>query len=1041
MNLKLLGTTEITPGTGGAELRRVKERCLLAVLALSPGQVVTAETLLSKVWDEDTPQTDAVRGTLRTYMTRVRAAVAAAGGARVESARGGYLLRIDREDVDVHRFRQLVRQAEAIAHSGDTEHAVSLLREADGLWREEALADLSGRWAESVRYGLDAERRRAAKTRIELEFGLGRHAELVGELRRLMERYPLDETWVGYQMRALYSSGRQADALSVYRQDRDRRVELGLDPSPDLSALQQRILGYDPSLTLIPAQRQAARVAPPNGSLPQRARTFVGREKELGVLCAAPDATPVRIIEGMGGIGKTALAVEAAFRLRDEFPDPPIFLRFHSHEPGQTSLGAREALRHLLELAGAAPEQLPQRTAVLAAMWQRELTRRRSVIVLDDVPDAAAIVSALPVSGESMVLVTSRLRLAGLPKSVVLTLDELSTDEAITLFTRTAGQARIDDPSVLERAVQLCWCLPLALTLSASRLRDGGTAVTEFVTEIEERRAFPDRAGSVDYRLMQTFEGSYISLEPRQREFFRRLGLNPCPTFGARTAAVLVGTSVAEAETALGILHARRLVEPSVADRFRFHDLVREYAAFVGVRDDSGWERRHAERRFLDHYLDSARRADALLYPGRGGADISLPDSPAADDGLVSASSARRWFELEWRNIVRLADYAARHEWKAHCADLGNAMARFLDVRGYWNDAADLHRTALRVCRDLGDLARLARTVMDLSLVEVRTGNYQDALLHAGEAADIYRQAEDARGVAGSLDRMGAVHRYTGQARASLAHHQEALELYRELGDDHGVADALCNSGAAYHGMGRYAEAIVHYENAIIGYREIGDQRGEARCFNNIGDALYDQGLYREALPNFKNALQIYEELDARQHLATVRLNIAHIAQKKGRYQEAVAAYRAVLVTCRETGDLRQAADALYDIGTAYQNQELCDQALIHHRQAEEIAKEIGDLKLQMAAILGIADALCGGGSYAGALDRYADALELALQTEDLLHKGRALQGMAETRFRTREFRAGRILLREALDAYRMAGVPEANQVEVRLAALNSEAI
>jgi tetratricopeptide (TPR) repeat protein/DNA-binding SARP family transcriptional activator len=1038
MDLKLLGPLEIVPQIRGAELRRAKEHSILAVLALAPGQAVATETLITRVWDDDAPS-DTVKRTMRTYVRNVKGAVAAAGGARVESVRGGYALRIDRENVDVHRFRRLVRQAEAISGRGDTERAVSLLREAEGLWRDQALAGLPGRWIESIRHGLHEERRLATERRVAHELSLGLDAELISELWRLAGQHPLDETWVGYQMQVLYRTGREVDALALYQQDYKRRVQVGLGPSPDLAALEARILGRDPSLKSRSADHRSARRVPWNAGLPPRPDVFVGRDRELAVLCESPatGAPAVKIIHGMGGCGKTSLVIEAVHRLRSEYPDPPVFLSFCAYEPGRVPLEARDALRQLIETVSTNPKPAPQTSDALAAMWQREAADRRSVIVFDDVPDTSVIAQVLPANGESIVFVTSRHRLTGLDGAVAIALGELMPDDAITLFTQTAGSSKIDDPAVLSRAAQLCGYLPLALKLSADRLRDQGTMLSDFVANVEERRVFSDYASTTIPGLMQTFELSYNGLDARHREFFRRLGTNPCTDFSPATAAVLVDSTVEEAESAIGLLCGRHLIEGSAGNRYHIHDLLREYAIFVAGRDDPRWERRRALHRLLDRYLHSACSADRALFPYRKRVNVGPPGIPIAQTDSMPVDDARQWLELEWRNAALLACYAAQHEWKQYCVDLSSAIAEFLDSRGCWSEAVDIHRTALRASRDLGDSLRLARAASDLSLPELRVGNYDDALLHVGEAADIFRSADDARNVAASLDRMGAIFRFKGQAREALAYHQEALEIYRNARNDRGVADAICNSGAAYIDLGRYSEAITHYQRALSLYQKIGYLRGEALCFNNIGDAMCQLGLYRDAMPNLEKALELYRMTGAKQNLALVILNMGHVAQSKGQYQEAIVSYRQALSICREMGDLRHLAGAFCDIGTAYQLQELHDQALIHYRESDVIAKEIGDLGVQSVASLGIADALSGSGIYSEALERYGITLELALRTENILLKAKVLEGIAETRFRMRDLATARICLREALDAYRVAGVGEAERVGLRLAMLN----
>lgn len=1036
MDVKLLGLPETVPPIEGGRLRRVKERCLLAVLALTPGQVVTADTLISKVWDDNAPS----RGTLPSYVARVKAAVASVGGASVESVPGGYVLRIDPENVDVHRFHRLARQAEASAASGDAERAVSLLREAEGLWRDQALAGLPGRRIESIRHSLHEERRRALQRRVGLELGLGKGTELIVELAELAQWFPDDETWVGYRMRALYRAGRKADALAVYRRNYEYRRELGLGTSPDLEALEGQIHRDDASLKARPSDRRLVRRASRNGGLPPRPDAVVGRDGQLAPLGDPPDmgAPSVRIIHGMGGSGKTTLALEAAYRLCGTCPDPPLFLRFYAHEAGHDPLSAREALSQLLELSGITPMPSSRDAAALAAAWQREIAERRSVIVLDDVPDAAAIASIVPTAGESVVIVTSRFRLAGPPGSVVISLEELAEDDAIVLFTQTAGFSKIDDTAALRQAVRLCGYLPIALVATASRLRGQRAMVSKFVAAIEEQRAFSDHASMTVPELAETFEPSCAGLDRGQMEFFRRLGASPCPDFSPLTAAALVGTTVKVAETALAVLYARHLIERSSSNRYRFHDLVREYAEFVADRDGPGWERRQAIRRLLRYYLNSSRRADELLYPYRKRLSSHSENSSIAEIRLVSADSAMEWFKMEWPNVVRLADYVARHEWVPYCADLSDAITGFLDSCGHWNAGIELHQTALRVCRDIDDPIRLAGIAKSLSLFEWRTGNYKNALLHAEEAAEIYRSVSEGRGVAESLDRVGVINFYMGHASAALAYHQEALELYQELSERHGAATAHSNMGAAYYSLGRYSETVVRCEDATILYQEVGDRRGEARCANNIGDALLRQGLHRDAVRSYEKALQIYRELDARQHVMTVRLNIAHVDQDKGRYREAVAVYRATLQECREIGDPHLMARTLYDIGTAYQRQEYYGQALTHYQEAGMIAEELGYLGMQAIVRLGIADASRGIGDYNKALEYYSSAIDAALRTDDLLQKAKALEGMAETRYRLRDITAARILLREAVDAFEAVGVPEAGKAKLRLASLGS---
>jgi tetratricopeptide (TPR) repeat protein len=212
------------------------------------------------------------------------------------------------------------------------------------------------------------------------------------------------------------------------------------------------------------------------------------------------------------------------------------------------------------------------------------------------------------------------------------------------------------------------------------------------------------------------------------------------------------------------------------------------------------------------------------------------------------------------------------------------------------------------------------------------------------------------------------------------------------------------------------------------------------KCLNNIGDVLCQQGFYQDAAPHLEKALDMCQKVGARQHLAALRLNIGHVAQSKGHYQDAIAAYHAALDECRAVGDLRHMAGAMCDIGDSYLMQECYDQALIYYEKAEMAAKEIGDIGVQGIANLGIAGALSGNGSYSRALERYGVALKIALQAEDLLQKAKTLEGMAETKFRMRNFIEARLHLRQAQDAYMIAGVQDAARVSLRLTALDARA-
>src|SRR6202167_5210782 len=341
MEFRVLGPTELWSAGQPAELGSAKARSVLAILLLTPRTIVPADALIDRLWDTQPPPK--ARESLSVYMARRGASLRQAGRAN------GYVLDVDPETVDLHQFRRLRRQANALAASGDHDHATRLLHEADALWHGQALAGIRGDWVARMRDSLEEERRAVILERIECELELGRHADLVGELRGLLAQYPLDETFIAHQMTALYRSGRQGDALGLYRETRSLLTEeQGTEPGPALADLHQRILRGDPELS-VTSRRPG--VVPEPDTLPPDTMEFVGRGQELALLTGQHGGTPqVRVIEGTPGVGKTALAVHAARAVAPQYPDGMFYLNLHTHDPGGPSLDSAEALHRLLQM-------------------------------------------------------------------------------------------------------------------------------------------------------------------------------------------------------------------------------------------------------------------------------------------------------------------------------------------------------------------------------------------------------------------------------------------------------------------------------------------------------------------------------------------------------------------------------------------------------------------------------------------------------------------------------------------------------------------
>lgn len=1016
---------------------------VLASFLMTPNIPVPVDVLIDRQWGARPPEK--ARATMRTYVCRIGQSLklAAEGAVSIRRHPGGYALEVDQEAVDLHRFRSLRRQAEAVADSGDSDHASLLLRQAYALWRGPALATLDGDWITRIREMLEEERRAIIVQRIETDLELGRHTELLGELGQLSDEFPFDEALAQHRMIALFRSGRQADALHVFREMRERLVDQGIEPGAQLAELHQLILRHDRQLAITPAYRQTAHACQPN-TLPPGIDDFVGRADEMRMLTTGSqlsNSVLVHIIEGMGGVGKTALAVRAANQLIDRYPDAQLYLSFHADYAPDAELDSDDAVSRLLRMLEIPAERIPIVPRERARLWQAELLRRRVVIILDDVSCPEQIRQIVPSGGDCLIIVASRRRRADWPPHRLLTLHPLTADEAVTLITRIIGPGAEHEPGQVAKAARLCGHLPLAIRVAAGRLRNRRlSGLGELLDELAHLSSGQRNVSETGRQIISAFESCYRQLTVGQQRFFRCLGICPCSDITLDTAMALTGSALGVADSSIGALLQHHLLEHVSVDRFRFHDIIRAYAASRCAQDDSESERRYAISRLIDHYLLAMDRANQILFtPLRAAAET---ESGIARHAIATndTEAARMWLESEWRNILLIARYAGRHEWKQQCADLTHALAQFLETGGYWNDALPAHSMALNVCQDLDDLARTARAAFDLSFISLRTGHHEAAEQHAVSAMTIYRSLGDRRGHAAALDRLGLIYRNSSRLRDALAHHQEAIDIYRGIGDLHGLADSVVHAGSAYGSLGRYAEETSCLNQALDLYRHVGNKRGEAITLNNLGAVQDDQGRHRDAMENYQKSLTIFQHISERQNLAIVPHNMGRILQYKGNYEDAIIIYREVLGTYRAIGDLQHQAMALDDIGSAFGYMESYSESLVHHEKAAALAEDIGDLCLHAVAVCGIADAYCGSGSYSAALEHYGRARRLAGEIESPYLKARALYGTAETLLRTRGHEAARIYWREALDIFEQLGVPEAATVELRLNGLNTSA-
>lgn len=976
------------------------QRMLLAMLALSPNVAVGREELATMCLDDSLASRapDVIQSRVSRLRKRLHAANEPGSDTMLAASRFGYTLKVFEGQHDLLLFRGRVARARNARDRGDLVVACDALRDAVGLVRGDPTTDLPVSSTHPAVAALAREIEAVVVEYAEVAEDLGRHDEVIEPLRRLISANPLHEKAHARLIVALAGAGRQAAALTLFEEIRTRLVaELGADPASELVEAHVRVLRQEVTVhesATVSAHRQ----------LPADIAEFTGRTAELAALreglrtLSGGTAVPILIVEGMGGVGKTRLAVHLAHQLLagadyadQQFADQQFYVDLQGHadqEPADPSA----VLESFLRLLGVASDQIPRDLESRSALYRDRLHDRSALVLLDNAASEQQVYPLIPASPTNLVIVTSRRALA-LDGAFTLALDVFTEAEARELLTTVIGRERVaDDATAERRVVELCGRLPLAVALAARRLQARPAwTLADLVARII---AAGDRIGELaagSRQLRTVFDLSYGGLDPAARRQFRILGWHPGETFTVESAAALAGTSPAHARERVDGLVDEHVVTMVNAGRYQLHDLLREYAATVADRDEPTDSKTAGLTRLLDYYLHTAAAAADMLQPHRWQVDL-VGTSPAWSGEFAGRDDADRWFENERGCLVSAVKVAADNGMAGHAWQLAYSLRTFLSLHGYTQDLLRVLEAALAPVVATQNLVGEAALRTYLAGPYMYLSRFEEAHDQLRRALQLHRREGDRTMELTAVGWMGVVNSRLGRFHEALRYIRRAAEMSAGS-DPYREGLSLHNLGSLLTMLGNLDEALENYRRALVIARQLRDEHMEGTTLADIGDICRRLGRHEEALGYLRESLAVTGESTLKPWLALVRFVEGATYRELGRFGEAFDCLNEALQSVRDVSSPVTESDVLVELAATYR-------ATDDFTAAHDV--------LRRARVLAIE-----------ALERYQEA--------------RAVEGLAQIHFAMGELEAARAYWHEAYDLFAELGTGEVGAIRQRL--------
>lgn len=990
--LRLRRTAEVISVSG------TLRRSLLAMLLARANESVPVDTLVNALWGEQPAPGREQR--LHVHVHKLRALLGEPG--RLSFGPGGYSLQVLPGELDAEEFDTLVDEATSVAED-DPQRCAELIRKALNLFRGTPYqgvdaADLAGEIQRC------SERKLAALEELYgAELRRGRHAAIIDELSDSVRQHPLRERMHGLLMTALHQGGRQADALAAYRNAQEILVEeLGLEPGPELREIEQQVRAGAP----VVQGREANRVP---AQLPNPPASFVGREQELDQLDAMlsrnNESAVIMALAGTGGVGKTALALHWAHRVRGRFPDGQLYVDLRGYGPDDP-VPAEEALAGFLHALGMDGASIPNDLSERASRLRSFLADTRTLLVLDNARTPEQVRPLMPATPGCVVVVTSRDPLVGLAAKEGahrVALDQLSMAEARELLRNLLGADRAEaEPVAVDRVIQRCARLPLPLRIAAERVRlRPNVLIDDLVGEMEPQEWLdlrPDADGDLYFSVRAVLSWSYQHLPHQAAELFRLWGLHPGHDIDIDALVALTGQDRRGTRHALEALRRAHLVGESIAGRYHLHDLLRLYAGELTREFDDEFVRHAAQTRLFEHYLATAEMAMQWVSPQ----DSELPAERAT--GFASASTfscyetALRWLDVERANLVQVVEHAPDRDLPTYTTDLSAVLWPYLDLGWHPDDGGRVHARALQVAQQRGD--RVAEGIARRSL--------------------------------------GLGHHRLNQNDEAIVHFKRALDVQQELGESRSQAVTHGFLAGAYELMGRLDDAIEHVERALELFEGFELRGPQGRMLSRLGHLRRHQGCYEQARSCFERSLEIAEQIDHWPSKANSLSSLARLCLDNGQEDDAVNYAHSALAIGRVKG-MRALENAALDIlGVAYRRLGQHEEAISHQYEALAFASTSGDDSLMGRAFNGLAESFATTGVKDEAHEYFTKALTISPASEAARkEQARAHSGLGEIHVARSEHEKAVEHWQAALDTYLDLQDPEAAEIAAKLARIS----